>query len=569
MSFGSRSNSLYEYFDEDAEDEVMTSIPVAEFEIFNENEDNFDSIGMTTSVSMRQVGSNESNFFSSTASHSPLVTSWGMGLSNSLLPDSPEASFIIKKQQKVFKKYESKFLHILKKIKSINFFINILIPIITLFYLLLKIPDLTKFGKKFVYLVGTNYIVSFCSFFLGYHKYFTHRSFELNDHYFIKNPIVFIISVFGVGVGLGSIIDFRSYHLLHHQQSDSVTDPLNYELGWLFHQWGHLLFKGKKKFEIELVKNTEINFRRHKNDTIVRWQHVRKYQLMFLNMVLFPLTVSYLMNIPKWNCIFWLSWLKFSLIQQQYLLTETLGHIYPVFLGKESLNKLKLPFVNSTVDLPLPIHYLLAPLLFGQTNHNFHHAFPNDYRQSYKWYYLDFQKWIIWTLFKLKIISKIYKVNENHILKYELENEQKLIDYELNYKSKLSKTVLLNDLPIWTVEQFNYRSKRLWNEKKIALVLIENIIHDVTSFISGHPGGEQLISSAIGKDATEAFNGGVYFHSNASRNLMANMRIGVLISDKNGVWGTKKKNEGGLEYRKRMEIVKIQNSKTFLAPMTA
>ncbi len=62
---------------------------------------------------------------------------------------------------------------------------------------------------------------------------------------------------------------------------------------------------------------------------------------------------------------------------------------------------------------------------------------------------------------------------------------------------------------------------------------MEGIIHDVTSFISGHPGGEQLIVSAIGKDATEAFNGGVYLHSNASRNLMSNMRIGVLIT---GQW---------------------------------
>ncbi|XBW36015.1 hypothetical protein QEN19_001590 [Hanseniaspora menglaensis] len=492
-----------------------------------------------------------------------------MGLSNSMLLDNVENNFIIKQQQKVFKKYESKFFHILKKIKSINLLINISIPIVTLLFLIFKLPAIMKFGKKFVFIVAINYFASLCSLFLGYHKYFTHRSFELSNHFLIEKSTLFLIAFLGVGVGFGSIIDFRSYHLLHHHHLDTVTDPLNYEVGWLFHQWGHLLFKGRKKAEIEFVKNKGINIKRCKNDLVVNWQHMRKYQLMALNMLILPLVISYIMKVPKWNCIFWLSFLKFSLIQQQWLLTETVGHIYPVFLNKDVLDKLKLPFVNSTIDLPLLLHYLLALPLFGETNHAFHHAFPNDYRQSYKWYYLDFQKWIIWSLHNLKIVSKTYKVNHNHIIKHSLENEQKLVDYELNNTSNLTKKVSLNDLPIWTIEQFTYRSQRLWKEKNIALVLIENIIHDVTSFIGGHPGGEQLIVSAIGKDATEAFNGGVYFHSNASRNLMSNMRIGVLLSENNGVWGTKQKNEGGQEYRKRLEIVKLQNGKKFFAPLTA
>ncbi|KAL8384456.1 hypothetical protein RB599_006678 [Gaeumannomyces hyphopodioides] len=37
-----------------------------------------------------------------------------------------------------------------------------------------------------------------------------------------------------------------------------------------------------------------------------------------------------------------------------------------------------------------------------------------------------------------------------------------------------------------------------------------------------------LISSAVGKDATAIFNGGVYNHSNAAHNLLSTMRVGVL-----------------------------------------
>jgi stearoyl-CoA desaturase (delta-9 desaturase) len=51
---------------------------------------------------------------------------------------------------------------------------------------------------------------------------------------------------------------------------------------------------------------------------------------------------------------------------------------------------------------------------------------------------------------------------------------------------------------------------------------------DVQDFIVDHPGGKALIASAIGKDATALFNGGVYEHSNAAHNLLSTMRVGIL-----------------------------------------
>ncbi|CAJ0927089.1 14279_t:CDS:1, partial [Entrophospora sp. SA101] len=59
-------------------------------------------------------------------------------------------------------------------------------------------------------------------------------------------------------------------------------------------------------------------------------------------------------------------------------------------------------------------------------------------------------------------------------------------------------------------------------------ILIEGIIYDVTNFIEEHPGGRSLITTSIGKDMTTAFNGGVYDHSNAARNLTSNFRVGVI-----------------------------------------
>ncbi len=69
---------------------------------------------------------------------------------------------------------------------------------------------------------------------------------------------------------------------------------------------------------------------------------------------------------------------------------------------------------------------------------------------------------------------------------------------------------------------------RRGQERQGASIAVAGVIHDVTNFIKDHPGGKALISSAIGKDATAIFNGGVYNHSNAAHNLLSTMRVGVL-----------------------------------------
>jgi len=40
----------------------------------------------------------------------------------------------------------------------------------------------------------------------------------------------------------------------------------------------------------------------------------------------------------------------------------------------------------------------LALLLLGENWHNFHHAFPSDYRNGAKWYHFDVHKWIIYLM---------------------------------------------------------------------------------------------------------------------------------------------------------------------------
>ncbi|CAG9950110.1 unnamed protein product [Clonostachys rosea f. rosea IK726] len=133
----------------------------------------------------------------------------------------------------------------------------------------------------------------------------------------------------------------------------------------------------------------------------------------------------------------------------------------------------------------------------GEGYHNFHHEFPSDYRNAIEWWH-----------------------SANEIEKGRVQQLQKKLDQK---RATLNWGTPLEQLPVIGWDDFVEEAK---NGK--ALVAIAGVIHDVTDFIKDHPGGRALIKSAIGKDATAIFNGGVYYHSNAAHNLLSTMRYGVL-----------------------------------------
>lgn len=68
-------------------------------------------------------------------------------------------------------------------------------------------------------------------------------------------------------------------------------------------------------------------------------------------------------------------------------------------------------------------------------------------------------------------------------------------------------------LPLVSWETFQREAK------KNSLILINGYIHDASEFENKHPGGKAIIRARVGKDATAAFGGGVYEHSNAAHNV--------------------------------------------------
>jgi len=206
---------------------------------------------------------------------------------------------------------------------------------------------------------------------------------------------------------------------------------------------------------------------------------------------------------------FYAAVLRSVLVMQSTFCVNSLAH----FVGDLTFSDVHTPRDSPWVSF----------LTFGEGYHNFHHEFPYDFRNGVHWYAYDPSKWTIWlfSIFGLTFDLKRFPANE--IEKGRLQMRQKRINHAL---SKLHWGPDVNTLPLFTHDDVKRRCL-----EGSHLIVVNNFVHDVATFIGNHPGGEKLIKAYIGKDATEAFHGQVYDHSNGAKNLLGTFRIGRLVSE--------------------------------------
>uniref|UniRef100_A0AC34QU38 Cytochrome b5 heme-binding domain-containing protein n=1 Tax=Panagrolaimus sp. JU765 TaxID=591449 RepID=A0AC34QU38_9BILA len=59
------------------------------------------------------------------------------------------------------------------------------------------------------------------------------------------------------------------------------------------------------------------------------------------------------------------------------------------------------------------------------------------------------------------------------------------------------------------------------------LVIIHNLVFDLSQFFRQHPGGEDILQEYLGLDASEAFE--AVGHSNRARTMMLNYLVGEVV----------------------------------------
>jgi stearoyl-CoA desaturase (delta-9 desaturase) len=362
------------------------------------------------------------------------------------------------------------------------------------------IPFLGFCSAPFVRLTGKTALWAFVYYFItglgitaGYHRLFAHRS------YSATLPLRVALALVGGGAGEGSIKWWSNGHRTHHRYTDTDKDPYNAKRGFMYSHMGWMIFLQNPK----LKGRTDISDLIA--DPVVRIQHRHYLWVLLLMSFLFPTVVAGL-GWGDWKGGFvYAGILRQFVVHQSTFCVNSLAH----WIGDQPFDDRRTP----------RDHVLTAFATLGEGYHNFHHEFPSDYRNAIRWYQYDPTKLFIWTMKQVGLASNLQTFSQNAIEQGLVQQKQKKLD---RWRARLNWGVPIEQLPVIEFDDFKDQSKGR------DLVLISGIVHDVTDFVEKHPGGKALIKSAIGKDGTAVFNGGVYLHSNAAHNLLSTMRVAVI-----------------------------------------
>ena len=147
-----------------------------------------------------------------------------------------------------------------------------------------------------------------------------------------------------------------------------------------------------------------------------------------------------------------------------------------------------------------------------------------DYRNGVRWYQYDPTKLLIQALHAVGLVSNLRAWPDNEIAKAELSMRERRLQRE---KDTLDWGPDPDSLPFMTMKDV----REGVDVEGRSLLVVGDFVLDVDTFEGDHPGGAQLLRSYMGKDATEAFNGGVYAHSNAAKLRTQTLRVGRIVRD--------------------------------------
>lgn len=315
-----------------------------------------------------------------------------------------------------------------------------------------------------------------------------------------------LLALLGAAGVQGSAFWWAKHHRSHHRFTDTDRDPYSAHRGLFHSHIGWILLKRDRG---STPPAGRVDVSDLHQDKIVQWQH--------RNFV--PLALGLGLVLPVLVCGFgWGDWhggivyaaiLRMAALQQCTFCVNSLAH----YLGSQ-------PFSDRHTPRD---HIVTAIITFGEGWHNFHHTFPADYRNGWKWWHYDPTKWLLWGCEKIGLAKGLQRFEENEIEKSKFMMREKTLNSD---RAKLIWGPEMSSLPIMTWDEFQTQSQPTSSGGQgRALIVIAGVVHDVTEFVAKHPGGEAMIKSGIGKDSTAAFVGGIYEHSDTAHATLAVMRI--------------------------------------------
>lgn len=303
----------------------------------------------------------------------------------------------------------------LKRISWLTFFVLIIYPIL-LAFLVIKYHISHKIGIFEIGLLIAGYYGSNITVGVGLHRLWSHHAFKTNT------AVEFILVIMSAATLQGPVLSWVSNHYTHHTYTDKDQDPhspLKFDnkiLGFIWSHIGWMIIDGSYK-SIDRVTMVKLG-----KNKLLRWQLKYYWQIAAFMNIVFPALIGYLIGgtINSAYAGFLFIGMGRALQQQATFCVNSLCH----FVGSKQYYK------GTAGDI-----WWMALFLLGENWHNFHHAFPSDYRNGAKWYHFDVHKWIIYVMSKLglawnlEVTSKIRiqaKINETS--KYLIEGRKQQLN---------------------------------------------------------------------------------------------------------------------------------------------
>lgn len=410
-------------------------------------------------------------------------------------------------------------------VSHVNWFQSILLfstPIMGVY-----LASQTELQTKTLYWSLIYYMITGLGITAGYHRYWAHKSYDATSITRVG------LALAGSGAFQGSIHWWSRGHRAHHRWTDSDKDPYAATRGFFFSHIGWMLIN-RPSNRIGYADTADL-----KKDPLVRFQHKHYIYFAVFMTFIFPMLVAGLFW-GDWKGGFVYSGLcRLVCIHHATFCVNSLAH----YIGETSFDDYHTPKDS----------WITAIVTCGEGYHNFHHEFPQDYRNAILWHQYDPTKWLIKGLSLIGQTYNLKTFSANEIQKGQAQMMEKRVD---ELKRNLKFGVPISDLPIYTMEEF----KSMVNTKDKKWILMDGIMYDVENF--DHPGGAKYLFAGIGKDMTKSFNGGIYNHSNGARNLLSSMRVGVLkdsIDLGRNYSKTETSNEKCVEYDNTLEPEKRKN----------
>lgn len=284
----------------------------------------------------------------------------------------------------------------MKKLNWPVFFILIAYPII-LISLAINYSANYHVGWFEIILAVAGYYGANISVGIGLHRLWSHNSYKTNK------VVEFILVMISAGTLQGPVLAWASDHHKHHTYTDKDNDPhspLKYKnpiLGFLWSHIAWMLFGEGSYKNIDRVTMVKLG-----KSSMLRWQLKYYWQIAAFMTIVAPAIVGYAFGgtLTSAYAGFLFIGLGRTLQQQATFCVNSLCH----FIGSKKYSK------STAGDI-----WWMAIFLLGENWHNFHHAFPSDYRNGSRWHQFDVHKWIIYLMSKLGLAWNLERTPEVRI----------------------------------------------------------------------------------------------------------------------------------------------------------